>query len=67
MTQPVHDLTPPQAAPAGAPVSVAVHAPEMLPYTPPILVRFGAVGELTSTVGPKGMRDGRRSRRRTGF
>ena len=38
-----------------------------LPYTAPALVRFGALDDLTRTVGTRGRRDGRRSRRRTGF
>lgn len=37
------------------------------PYAPPTLVSFGTVAEITATVGRKGKRDGKRSRRRTGF
>lgn len=36
-------------------------------YTPPTLVTFGTVAEITATVGRRGKRDGKRSRRRTGF
>ena len=37
------------------------------PYDPPTLVAYGAVRELTGTVGSVGKRDGKRTFRRTGF
>lgn len=67
VTQPSRDSIPSSAPPAGPTGPAANDAPEALPYTPPTLVRFGGLRELTATVGTRGRRDGRRSRRRTGF
>ena len=36
-------------------------------YTAPRLTIYGNLDDLTATVGTRGRRDGRRSRRRTGY
>ncbi|HEX8725467.1 MAG TPA: hypothetical protein VF737_08775 [Gemmatimonadaceae bacterium] len=43
--------------------------PDRLPYSPPRLLPYGRIDEITKTVGTRGRRDsrGRGGRRRTGF
>ena len=59
-------LREPGAAGGGAPSADPKDAIRA-PYTPPTLTVYGTLDQLTATVGHRGRRDGRRSRRRTGF
>jgi hypothetical protein len=67
MTTPMIDPAPDAESPSSGQGKPVGDAPARLPYEAPALIRFGALDDLTRTVGTRGRRDARRSRSRTGF